>query len=182
MKAIIIGIPGVGKTTVLKEASKQLPKYETVNFGTKMLETAKKREIVEDRDQLRKLSPEKTKKLQKETAKKMKKKKKLLIDTHLAIETPKGIVPGIPKWVAEKIKPDRIILIEAEPNEIRSRRKKDKTRKRSDFTLPPEQHQKLNRYYAASISTITGAVIKIIKNKPNKSKKAGKELVKTMKE
>ncbi len=181
MKAIIIGIPGVGKTTVLEKAAEQLEGYEITNFGTEMLKTAKKQNIVKHRDQLRKLSPEKTKELQKKTAEKIEKKENLLIDTHLSIETPKGIIPGMPKWAAEKINLNRIILIEAEPKKIKKRRKKDKTRKRSDFTLPPKQHQKMNRYYAATVSTLTGALIKIIKNRENQVEKAAKELEKTIK-
>ncbi|MFW5902820.1 MAG: adenylate kinase [archaeon] len=181
MKTIIVGIPGVGKTTVIEKAKKKLSEYQTINFGTKMLETARKQGLVENRDQLRKLSPKKTKKLQKKTAKEIKKKKNLLIDTHLAIESKKGITPGMPKWIVEKINLDRVILIEAEPEKIKERRKKDKTRKRNDFKLTPKQHQKINRYYAATISTLTGAPVKIIKNRENQAEKAANEMIKTLK-
>jgi len=181
MKAIIVGVPGVGKTTVMEKAKKKLPEYQIMKFGTKMLETAKKQEKAQNRDQIRKLSPEKIKELQRKTMEKIKQKENLLVDTHLAVETPKGIVPGMPKWAIEKTNLDRIILIEGKPEEIKKRRKKDKTRKRDDFQLNPKEHQKINRYYAATVSTITSSPIKIIKNKPNKAEEAAEKLEKTIK-
>lgn len=182
MKTLIIGAPGVGKTTVLKKAKDKLKNYETINFGTEMLKTAKKKNLAKNRDELRKIPKEKNKKIQKKTAKKIKKKKKTLIDTHLAIETPKGILPGMPKWVLKELNPDSIILIEAKPEELEKRRKKDKSRKRDDFKTQPTLHQELNRAYATTASTETGALIKIINNEEGKVDKAAEELVKTLEE
>ncbi len=182
MKALVIGIPGVGKTTVLNKAKEKLPNYKVLNFGTQMLKTAKKQGTVEDRDQLRKLPANQTKKLQEKTAKKLNKKENILIDTHLAVETPKGILPGMPKWILNKLNIDRIILIESKPQNINKRREKDQSRERSDFKLPPKEHQELNRHYAATASTLTGALVKIIKNKQGKINKAAKQLAETMEE
>lgn len=182
MKALVIGVPGVGKTAVLKKAKEKLPDHKVLNFGTQMLETAKKQGIIEHRDQIRKLQPKKMKELQKKAAEKIAKKKNILIDTHLTQQTPKGILPGMPKWILNELSIDKVILIEAKPENINKRRKKDETRERSDFKLPPEEHQKLNRYYAATASTLTGALIKIIKNKEGKINKAAEQLANTMEE
>lgn len=182
MKVLVIGIPGVGKTTVIKESLRETTHYEVVNFGTEMLKTGKEKEVVENRDELRNLPPKKGKELQKKTAERLSKKENVIIDTHLAIETPKGILPGIPRWILEEIDIDRVVLIEADPKEVKARRKKDKSRERSDFQLPAELHQELNRNYAAVVSTFTGALIKIIKNEENKINEAAEELRKTLTE
>jgi len=54
---VITGIPGVGKTTILKEletlAKEQKLKLTTVNFGTVMNELYKKSKIDLHRDELR---------------------------------------------------------------------------------------------------------------------------------
>ncbi len=182
MKALIIGVPGVGKTTILKGALEKLENYKTINFGTEMLKAGKEKGIVKNRDQLRKLNPEKEKKLQLKAVKKIKKEQNLLIDTHLAIETKKGLLPGMPHRILKEINPERIILIETNAEDIIKRRRKDETREREDFKIDPATHQDINRAHAATASTLTGALIKIIKNQEGKIDKAVDELVNTLEE
>ena len=59
---IVTGIPGVGSSTVLREAFKldeSLSKeFVVVNYGDVMLEVARGKNLVEHRDQLRKLPDE----------------------------------------------------------------------------------------------------------------------------
>lgn len=182
MKALIIGVPGVGKTTILKRTLEKLGNYKETNFGTEMLKAGKEKGLVKNRDQLRNLPPKKEKKLQLKAVKQIKKEQNLLIDTHLAIETKKGLLPGMPHKLLKEINPERIVLIETNAEEIKKRRRKDKTRERKDFQIDPATHQDINRAHAATASTLTGALIKIIKNEEGKIDKAVKELVKTLEE
>jgi len=44
-RAIFVGIPGVGKTTVIESVKRKIPDAEIVNFGSVMLEYATKRKL-----------------------------------------------------------------------------------------------------------------------------------------
>ncbi|HIH61977.1 MAG TPA: AAA family ATPase, partial [Methanobacteriales archaeon] len=91
MKVVVVaGIPGSGSTTVLEHALEDLD-YINVNYGDVMLEIAQSKGLVEDRDQLRRLSPEKQKKIQKAAAKNIRERSEetnIIVDTHCTIKTP----------------------------------------------------------------------------------------------
>lgn len=188
MLAIITGIPGSGKTTVINEAIKILEKenkkYERVVFGDVIFEIAKKKKFVNDRDDIRKLPFEIQKKLQKEAAKKierMSKGKNFIIDTHCTISTPKGYIPGLPEYVLRELKPNMLIIIEADAKEIEIRRCADSTRKRDSEDIEEiKLHQELNRSIAMAYSALTGASVKIIKNSQGKVNDAAMHLVKIL--
>jgi len=87
---VIVGVPGVGSTTVTNKAIEELKKegieYKIVNFGTVMFEIAKEEGLVEHRDQLRKLPPEEQKRIQKLAGKKiaeMAKESNIVVDTQV---------------------------------------------------------------------------------------------------
>ena len=64
MKVVVIaGIPGSGSTTVLSKALENLD-YQHVNYGDVMLEIAKDDGLVDNRDDLRKFSPDIQKEVQ----------------------------------------------------------------------------------------------------------------------
>ncbi|MEM2508848.1 MAG: AAA family ATPase, partial [Candidatus Thermoplasmatota archaeon] len=92
MKVVVAGIPGAGKTTVLKEVKG----IEIINYGDVMFSIAKKKNLVNDRDEIRKLPIDEQRKLQKEAAKFISKKKNVIIDTHCTIKTRDGYMPGLP--------------------------------------------------------------------------------------
>ena len=60
---VVTGIPGVGKTTVMKKATVGMD-IEFVTFGTVMIDIAIKMGLVKDRDEMRKLTLEQQKDLQ----------------------------------------------------------------------------------------------------------------------
>ncbi|MDP3622844.1 MAG: AAA family ATPase, partial [Methanobacteriaceae archaeon] len=84
MKVVVIaGIPGSGSTTVLDHALENLD-YINVNYGDAMLQIAQEKGIVEDRDELRLLSSDVQKEIQKSAAKSIKERSKLnniIVDT-----------------------------------------------------------------------------------------------------
>lgn len=181
MRVIIAGIPGAGKTTVLNEALK-IKEMEVINYGDVMFEMAKQ-EGIENRDEMRKLPYEKQRELQLKAAKKIAEKDDIIIDTHCTIKTPYGYLPGLPYDVLQILQPKRIILIEAEPEEIEARRKKDEgIRKRDEESREEiELHQMMNRVAAMSYAVITNATVKIVKNRQGKIEEAAREIAKALK-
>ena len=186
---IVTGIPGVGKTTVLNKAAdiaRQEYTVEIVNYGSVMFETAVSSGFAENRDQMRLLPPEKQREIQKNAAEIIAKKaaqgKLLIVDTHMLIATPEGYLAGLPEWVITTLKPDVIVLVEAEPESIFSRRSKDETRTRDqDSTIEINTHQNLCRAAATAISVLTGATVKIVKNKEGMVDKTAEELAVVLK-
>ncbi len=184
MKVVVVaGIPGSGSTTVLKHALEDLD-YINVNYGDVMLEIARSEGLVEDRDQLRRLSPEKQKRIQKAAAKNIRERSKetnIIVDTHCTIKTPTGFLPGLPQWVLEELQPDMFILVEADPEEIFMRRISDKTRTR-DMEMLKEinLHQQMNRAAAMAYATLTGATVKIIENHNSRLENAVQEMKKIL--
>ncbi len=180
MLVIVTGIPGTGKTTVATRALDTLKgegiNYELVTYGTVMFEIARDQQMVSDRDHMRKLSPDKQREIQEGAAKKisgMAKEENILLDTHCTISTPKGFLPGLPEWVLRELKPDSIILVEAETEEIAARRAKDKARARDDeVSREIALHQDINRSIAAAYSMLCGATVKIIPNPQGEIDKA----------
>lgn len=185
MKVVVIaGIPGSGSTTVLNKALENID-YKTVNYGDVMIKIAQVEGLVEDRDSLRKQSPEVQKEIQRKAAqniREMAEDSNVIVDTHCTIKTPAGFLPGLPKWVLEELQPDMFILVEADNEEILMRRLSDKSRirdmeKLSDIGL----HQEMNRAAAISYAVLTGATVKIIQNHDNRLEEPVQDMVNALK-
>ena len=161
---VVTGIPGVGKTTVMKRAAEGLD-MEFVTFGTVMIDIAKEMGLVKDRDEMRKLTLEQQKELQIRSAEKVASMGNVILDTHCTVKTPKGYMPGLPEWVLKKLKPTAIVVVEADPDEIYNRRAKDATRNRDPDSIEQiAEHQQINRAAAMAYATLTGATVKIVYN------------------
>ncbi len=167
---IIVGIPGVGKSTVVSNATEILQNVGTttctVVFGTVMFEEAKKLGI-NDRDQIRKLSIDVQQKLQSMAARHISglKGSIVVVDTHLFIKTPSGYYPGLPMNLILELKPDKLILVTANSEEILRRRKKDNTRARD--IISDEEIKKdlsVSQSMISCLSIMTGAPFEIIYN------------------
>ena len=181
MIAIVAGIPGAGKTTVMNEVLKKR-EYKVVNYGDEIFKIAKERRLVEHRDELRKLPYEMQREMQIEAAKRIAKLGNAIVDTHCTIKTPFGYLPGLPYDVLSILKQSRIILIEANPEEIMERRKKDaEIRVRDEESIESmEEHQLMNRIAGMSYAVLTGATLKIIKNRQGKLIEAAEEMIKAL--
>ena len=161
---VVTGIPGVGKTTVMKKAAEGM-KIEFVTFGTVMSEIALEQKLVAHRDEMRKLSLLQQRDLQIKAAKKISLMGTVIVDTHCTIKTPKGYMPGLPEWVLKELKPTSIVVVEADPAEIYGRRTRDTTRSRDvDSTEQIAEHQFVNRAAAMAYAALTGATVKIVYN------------------
>ncbi len=186
MIVIVTGIPGTGKTTVATKAMELLEKkdikYEMVTYGNVMIRIAKDKNIVEDRDDMRKLDSETQKMIQELAAEKIGcMEGNVLVDTHCTISTPGGYLPGLPEWVLRKLKPDAIILVEASAKEIYDRRTFDKSRNRDGESVEGIRlHQEMNRSISAAYSVFTGATVKVIQNPAGKVEEAAKEMIEVL--
>jgi len=172
---VVTGIPGVGKTTVMKEAAEGID-IQFVTFGTVMADIAIDMNLVKDRDEMRKLTLEQQKELQIKTAEKVAKMDNVIVDTHCTVKTPKGYMPGLPEWVIKKLNPTAIVVVEADPEEIYNRRSKDITRNRDpDSKEKIAEHQQMNRAAAMAYATLSGATVKIVFNHDNAIEDAVKD-------
>jgi adenylate kinase len=164
MRVVMSGVAGVGKSTVLEIVSKGT-QYDVVNYGTLMFEMARELSLVQNRDELRKLSVDTQINLQKKASGAIGKMDNVIIDTHMAIKSPKGYLPGLPEWVVRELRVSMFFLLEASSKLIWERRKKDPTRVRDKDTEEEiEEHQSVNRYYAVAYSVFTGATVNFITN------------------
>ncbi|MEM2955849.1 MAG: adenylate kinase [Nitrososphaerales archaeon] len=185
-RAIMVGIPGVGKTTVVNKVVEIIKKknlaVESIVFGTVMFEEAKKLGI-KHRDEMRKLPIEEQRKLQIDAAEKIAKMETdfLIVDTHLMINTKEGYWPGLPIEVLRALSPSNIILIEALPNEIVQRRMRDSERYR-DLIDEAEVTKEIEmaRSMLSATGIITGAPILIVMNRENHIEEAANQILKAL--
>jgi adenylate kinase len=176
-RAIIVGIPGVGKTTLITRAANMLNqarKTTVVIFGTVMFEEAKKMGL-KNRDEMRRMNIEDQRRLQDLAAQRITEMKDdiVMIDTHLFINTDEGYYPGLPMRLLSIMKPTNIIMVAADPSEIADRRKSDQTRQRDIASAENIQKElDISRVMVASCSILTGAPFAIIMNNDGQMREA----------
>jgi len=172
---VVTGIPGVGKTTVMKKAAEGMD-VTFVTFGTVMVDIAKEMGLVQDRDDMRKLTLEQQRELQIKSAERTAQMKNVIVDTHCTVKTLQGYMPGLPEWVITKLKPSAIVVVEADPKEIYNRRASDTTRNRDPDTEEEiAEHQQINRAAAMAYAALSGATVKIVFNHDDKLDEAVKQ-------
>ena len=188
---IVTGIPGVGKTTVINTAIEQVKEKHgedvlILNIGTEMFEVAVKAGHVKDRDELRKLPTYLQREIQRKAGEAIAEKAKsakAIVDTHTLIQTNNGYLIGLPEWVVNAIKPKTVVLVEADSEKIAGRRTDDASRMRDAQAVTDIQvHQEMCRAAAVSVGTITGATVRIIKNREGLVEEAAAELADTLME
>ncbi len=191
--AIIVGLPGVGKSTVLNLAKDILISkgyhVEVVNFGDYMFKYVVSQGLVKSRDEIRNLPLHIQRKAQEEAAKnirenleaKAQSKENVVgfVDTHAVIKTATGYWPGLPLHVIRNLMPNTIIVVEAEPEEIVARQLRDRTRYRSDYANIDlvKKLLSMNRMYAIASAVLVGASVNFIMNREGKANEAAEELV-----
>ena len=180
LRVIVVGIPGVGKTTVVQGVISGYPGAKLVTFGTLMFEAARALKWVKDRDEMRKMTVERQKRLQKIAATRIARMKgsAIVVDPHLFIRTPEGFWPGLPFEVVRAMQPTHLVLVEATPEEIANRRSADPTRKRDAVTVESLREElAMARSFHTVSSTLTGAPIMIVQNGQGKQDQVAGDLV-----
>ncbi|NOJ27586.1 MAG: adenylate kinase [Nitrososphaera sp.] len=184
-RVIIVGIPGVGKTTVISHAAEILSKSRKTTvtvFGTLMFEEAKKIGL-QNRDEMRKLPVEKQRHLQELAAKNISEMQDdvVIVDTHLFINTNEGYYPGLPMRLLSIMNPTNLVLISADPQQIVDRRRNDSTRQRDVLSAQAIQKElNVSEEMIAACSIITGAPFSIVMNGDNMVDEAAGHVVKIL--
>ena len=186
---IAVGLAGVGKSTVLRRledlVSKAKKKVTIVSYGTIMTEQAKKLGITGDRDKLRRSSLKKQHELQEYAAKEISEMAHrwdfVIVDTHMIVNTDKGYLPALPYNILSILKPSLLVVIEAKPEIILSRRTGDMERNR-DRTSMEQLFTEIafSRSATAACSVITGAPARFIENPTGKQDEAATQFLKLL--
>lgn len=147
-----------------------------------MFEVACREGIANDRDEMRKLEKNAQRRLQQLASQAIAKiEGNVIIDTHASVKTKVGFLPGLPEWVLKELKPDLIILVETDDDQILKRRLSDESRVRDiEGARDIADHQGFNRALAAAYGMLTGCTIKIVKNPDFLLERAVEEMVQTL--
>ena len=182
-KVVIVGIPGVGKTsliTKIAELIKQKNKTVSVHsYGTVMFEEGKKQGI-KNRDELRMLPIVKQQQLQKMAAEMLSNLSDdvIFIDTHAFISTKAGFYPGLPNYVIQIIQATNFIAITASPDEIHNRRMEDETRDRDPISIEDiKKELAVQDAMLSSCSVLSGSPMKVIFNHEGKIEEAAVNVI-----
>lgn len=185
-RIIIVGIPGVGKTTVVSKVVELLKtkniKVSVSIFGTVMFDEAKKKGV-QNRDDLRKLSVKEQKELQSTAARAISSiaDDVVIVDTHAFISTNEGFYPGLPHNVLEILNPDSFIMITARPEEIYNRRMTDTTRTRDIVSIDAiKKELDVTSAMLSTCSILCGSPIKMVLNTEGKVDEAARGIISAM--
>ena len=185
-KIILVGIPGVGKTTLLTTMVEILKDHKknvvVINYGSLMFDVAKENGLT-DRDQLRKLSVSEQQRLQKLAAEQISQHEEevVIIDTHAFINSPEGYYPGLPEHVLKIIKPTNFVSVSAKPEEIYNRRMKDDTRNRDKITLANiKKELDVQSGMMSACAVITGSPVRLVLNGEGKIDEAADKIIKAI--
>ncbi len=185
--AIVTGIPGTGKTTVCgfveKLGIKEGVHVNVINYGTIMMGILQKSGRPIERDGMRKDRVDVQRSLQKQVAEAVAEKAKrssglTIIDTHMSIKTSEGYFPGLSSNNLSILKPDLLVLVEAKPSEISSRRLKDVSRKR-DAALEKSVNEELSfsRAMACACAVLMSVPVRVVVNSEGKPEEAAKQIL-----
>lgn len=185
-RVIIVGIPGVGKTTVVSRVVELLKeknvKVSVSTFGTVMFNEAKKKGI-KNRDDIRKLSVKEQKELQSTAARTIASiaDDVVIVDTHAFISTQEGFYPGLPHNVLEILNPNSFIMISARPEEIYNRRMSDTSRTRDIVSIDAiKKELDVTSAMLSTCSILCGSPIKMVLNTEGKVDEAARGILNAM--
>ena len=146
---IVMGLPGVGKSSVLKSIQAKRPKVKIVNYGDLLFFAAKKRFNLSDRDKIVGLSMKDHMVIQNEAIKEIDSGPMAILDTHAVLKKPSGFLPGLSPELLERPGIEGFIFIDAPTRDIIERRTADPARTRPAMTA-----EELNGIRSASFSNI----------------------------
>lgn len=170
MIAVLVGLKGSGKTTLMKKVLENRPDIKHIVAGDYFAEYYKKQGLNRDEGDLGvgssihfKIHREVFKKIRKECEK----NKNVIVDTHSFLTKREGFYPGLPLFALEILKPDVIIALEFSPEEILKRREKDvkeigRKRSAAETLEGVKLEYSIQRQYIFAASAIVGCTVKLL--------------------
>ena len=182
---IVVRLSGVEKSTVLEEAMKLASQqYDIINYGDRMLETARDMDLVQSRDELKNIDSETQVEVQRKAAESIledAQEGNIIVDTHAAIQTPQGYLPGLPKWTIENLEPEHLVLIDASSEEIYERTMEDGSRNREhDSPEQIEEYRNTAKRMLSAGAVLTGSYMETVMNHDGEVQRAAQDLVNTL--
>lgn len=156
----VVGVPGVGKTTICKKVSKKI-NLPYINYGDLMLEIAKRKKLARDDKELFSLDIDTQRKIWEEAAIRIRKIDAAMIDLHGVDQSPIGYIISLP---INYIVPKLIILVESEPGQILLQRKTDTKMRIKDTLKTLKEHINILRISMIICSSMLGSKLYILKN------------------
>lgn len=188
MLAVIFGLPGVGKSTVVKEVMKKID-IERIHWGHFAEKLAIEKGLIKNIDELRKIEVIKQKSLQFEVIAQIMSvidthpHKHYIIETHSALKTQQGYLPGFNAMILDRVRPDIFIVVESDAESIWERRQNDPSRKRDDdlSLFDVKMNLETTRYFASAFAVESGATLAIVENKQGEVEYAANKIVEYIK-
>lgn len=185
-KVIMVGISGVGKTTLVSKIVELLrdrnKTVSVVSFGTIMFEKAKGIGV-RDRDHLRQLPMRQQQELQMKAGVAIAAMTEdvVIVDTHAFISTPAGFYPGLPEYVLKVIRPSHFISVTAKPEEIYNRRMSDPTRRRDLASISAiKREMDVQDAMLSTCSVLSGSPLKPVLNREGKVQEAAESVIESI--
>ncbi|MCW4017104.1 MAG: AAA family ATPase [Candidatus Bathyarchaeota archaeon] len=181
-KIIVLGLSGTGKSTVIR-SSDFFKSFNYIVLGDFIKSIGEEATGKTDRDAIRRETRTKAfKQIQREAFKRLQEaaaKNDVIIDTHALVQTKSGLLPGLDFEFLKYVKPDLLVVMEADPEELVKRRKKDQgTLRNRDVNDLQEIAfiQSLEREAGLVYSVYSAVPFRVINNRDGKIKEAAEDL------
>ena len=163
---VVCGQSGVGKTTVIEKVSEKRGDLKILNYGERILAMALKNGLMRNPGDMNTLTPDVISRLQIQTSKYIHELTgTVVLDMHLTVDTPIGLIAGMPRTVMDALQPALIILLEAKPDDILKRRMTGKgVLEVAESIRDIQERADFDRAAAISIAIDIGIPIKILRN------------------
>lgn len=157
----MVGVPGVGKTSLCKLASESVG-YRYVNYGELMLQISEEEGMASTQEEMFRLPLDLQHIIWKKAASRIKDQKGVLVDLHGIDRSPVGYLISLP---LEILSPEIIIIVESSCENILNRRISDLNKPRPVEDMSSiKEHMGLLRVSMAVSSALLGSYFAVLEN------------------